>query len=267
MPRTLVAVHAHPDDESIFTAGATLWAQQNHCRTILITCTDGRLGIDPRGRGGDHPSHDPVATAATRSTELARAAHEAGIDRVITFQYCDSGMAGWGPQEGSQRFVDQNVSEVATRIAEVLREESADVVLTYDANGFYGHPDHIMTHRATMDAVSRAPSVQRVYFPVLPTSVVERARALSLEGVAVPAWIRDAQGVSDDDIDTELPTSEFASRKQAAIALHASQIDNAEIVGLEPLRFESLFGREYYQRGWSRSEVTGDQNDLFGGMT
>ena len=266
--RTLVAVHAHPDDEAIFTAGATLWAQAQGYRTVLLTCTNGRLGIDPQGRGGDVVGHDSEATRARRATELREAAVAAGIDRLVMLDYDDSGMAGWPGSDAPAVFTSQRVASVAERIAALLREESAEVVLTYDPNGFYGHPDHIMTHRATMAAVQDAPTVQRVYYPVLPHHVVALARELGeSHGIAVPAWVRDAQGVADSDIDVTLPTASFSPRKQLAIALHASQIDNAEIVGLEPLRFESLFGTEYYQRGWSRGEVTGDQNDLFGGMT
>ena len=266
-PRTLVAVHAHPDDEAIFTAGATLWAQAQGHRTVLITCTNGRLGIDPQGRGGDVAGHDSKATRLTRAAELIVAAEAAGIDRLITLDYDDSGMAGWQGSDAPSVFASQSVASVAERIASFLREESADVVLTYDPNGFYGHPDHIMTHRATMAAVEEAATVQRVYYPVLPHHVVSLARELGeSHGIAVPAWVRDARGVPDGDIDVTLPTASFSPRKQRSIALHASQVDNAEIVGLEPLRFESLFGTEYYQRGWSRGEVTGDQNDLFGGM-
>lgn len=266
--RTLVAVHAHPDDEAIFTAGATLWAQAQGYRTVLITCTNGRLGIDPQGRGGDVAGHDADATRATRAAELIVAAETAGIDRLITLDYDDSGMAGWKGSDAPSVFTSQSVASVAERIAHHLREEGADVVLTYDPNGFYGHPDHIMTHRATMAAVATSPSVQRVYFPVLPHHIVELARTLrESHGVAIPAWVRDARGVADQEIDVTLPTAPFSAAKQRAIALHASQIDNAEIVGLEPLRFESLFGTEYYQRGWSRGDVAGDQNDLFGGMT
>lgn len=267
-PFTLVAVHAHPDDEAIFTAGATLWAKAQGHRTVLITCTNGRLGIDPHGRGGDNPDHDPEATRATRAQELVEAAQEAGIDRLITLEYDDSGMAGWSNSDAHSVFTAQPVSSVAERIAAYLREEDARVVVTYDPQGFYGHPDHIMTHRATMEAVLLAPSVRSVYYPVLPSRTVEVARALtSSQGISIPAWVRDAQGVADEDIDVTLPTAQYSGAKQRTIARHGSQIDNAEIVGLEPLLFESLFGTEYYQRGWSRGEVTGAQNDLFGGMT
>lgn len=264
---TLVAVHAHPDDEAIFTAGATLWAAAAGYRVVLITCTNGCLGIDGNGLGGDRLGHDPEGTARVRAQELELAAREAGVHRLVTLNYDDSGMAGWSSGQRATAFVAQPVASVAERIAEVLRSESATVVLTYDANGFYGHPDHIMTHRATLAAVEQSPSVQRVYFPVMSRGVVAEAQRLSAtEGIAVPAWVRDARGVDEVDIDVVVPTSPFAAQKQRAIALHASQIDNAEIVGLEPLLFTRLFGTETYQCGWSRDDVAGDRNNLFGGV-
>lgn len=264
---TLAVVHAHPDDEAIFTAAATLWARDRGIRTVLVTCTNGQLGIDPSGRAGNHPAHDAPATRRTRRMELDRAADDAGIDRVICLDYPDSGMAGWPGNDSPESFTRQPLDVVASAIREVLIAERVDVVLTYDARGFYGHPDHIMVHRGVMAAVTSGDtSVQRVFYPVMPHRIVTAARNLAAEGVAVPAWIELATACDDTSIDVVITAEGRAENKQRAIAAHQSQTDNADIVALEPVRFNSLFGREYYQCGWSSSDTTMDPEDLFGGL-
>lgn len=266
-PLTLAVVHAHPDDEAIFTAGATLWARHHGIRTVLVTCTNGRLGIDPAGRAGNHPAHDPVATRDVRLSELTAAAEIAGIDRVFCLDFPDSGMAGWPGNDDPRSFTRQPLGDVAAAIREILVAEQANVVLTYDERGFYGHPDHIMVHNAVMAAVVPGETfVQRVFYPVMPHQVVRAARDLATEGVAVPAWIEQATSRDENDIDVIVDAESFAALKQLSIATHASQIDNADIVALEPLRFNSLFGREYYQCGWSSRDFAGDRGDLFGGL-
>ena len=264
---TLLCVHAHPDDESIFTAGATLWAKSRGIRTVLITCTDGRLGIDPEGRGGDQAGHDDEATATLRASELQLAAELAGIDQVYSLGFWDSGMAGWDGNDSSRTFVNQPVDDIAQRIAAIIDSEEVDVVITYDPNGFYGHPDHIQTHRATVRALEMASRDCALYFPVMPHHVVERARIVgAAPGVEVPAWVRDARSVAPSDVAVALPTAPFATQKQLAIRAHASQRDNAPISQLEPLAFEDIFGGEYYQRGASgRVPLPGDR-DFFGGI-
>jgi N-acetyl-1-D-myo-inositol-2-amino-2-deoxy-alpha-D-glucopyranoside deacetylase len=142
------------------------------------------------------------------------------------------------------------------------------VVLTYDERGFYGHPDHIHAHEATMAAVRQSTSVERLYYPVIPQGARQEVRDLAQRGgLSMPAWVTTAKGTPDHLVSTSLPTAPYSELKRAAIAAHASQTDNAEIVALAPVLFENLFGREFYQRGWSRSEVHDDQTDFFGGLS
>jgi LmbE family N-acetylglucosaminyl deacetylase len=265
--RTLLCVHAHPDDEAIFTAGATMLYAERGYRVVLITCTNGRLGIDQNNLGGNHPDHDPTWTVATRAQELSVAAHMVGVTRHIQLGYDDSGMAGWPQNEEAASFVSAPVATVATQILAVIEEERPAVVLTYDERGFYGHPDHVHAHQATMAAVQQSTSVERLYYPVIPQGARQEVRDLAQrDGLSMPAWVTTAKGTPDHLVSTSLPTAPYSERKRAAIAAHASQTDNAEIVALAPVLFENLFGREFYQRGWSRSEAHDDQTDLFGGL-
>ena len=265
---TLVCVHAHPDDEAIFTAGVTsLYADRGY-RVVLITCTNGQLGIDDEGREGTHPVHDDEATRSLRASELQRAAVVAGFGRVITLGYDDSGMVGWAQNTGPGAFMNADVDATAKVLAALFDEVGARVVLTYDERGFYGHPDHVMANVVTRRAFDFATSPQRLYYPVVPSSVmanfVDGAKA---RGLSLPAWVLDATlNVPDELVASTMDVRDYAKRKQLAIATHVTQIDNADLVTMDEELFTLLFGTEYYQRAWSRVDAHGDETDLFGGL-
>lgn len=265
---TLLCVHAHPDDEALFTAGATAHYAEQGYNVVLVTCTLGQLGIDDEGRPGSHPAHNAAWTKATRAGELQKAGALVGFSRQITLGYLDSGMKGWAANDHENAFINADVEKVATTLAAIIDEVGAEVVLTYDENGFYGHPDHIQANRVTVAAVKKSASAQRLYYPILPSSVLSTFVPLASErGVSLPAWVTDANNaVSDDAVTTTIDATLYAGIKQASIATHASQIDNADLVSMDTELFMLLFGTEYYQRAWSRTPVSGDQTNLFGGM-
>jgi LmbE family N-acetylglucosaminyl deacetylase len=265
---TLVCVHAHPDDEALFTAGITSHYADLGYRVVLITCTNGQLGLDDHARPGSDPLHDIEVTRATRAGELQRAAIVAGFSRVVTLGYDDSGMKGWAQNDRPDAFTNADVHAAARTIAAILDEEQAAVVVTYDENGFYGHPDHIMANVVTRAALELATSPRRLYYPVAPRSVLEAFVAgATAKGVFLPAWIVDASHtVSDDAVSATMDVRAFAKGKHQAIATHASQVDNADLVTMDEELFTLLFGIEYYQRAWSRDVTTGDETDLFGGL-
>ncbi len=266
---TLVCVHAHPDDEALFTGGiSSLYAARGY-RCVLVTCTDGQYGIDPAGHPGDDPAHDAAATRAARAGELVRAASLVGFERAVSLGFHDSGMVGWPQNEHPNAFVGSDVERVAGTLAALFDELEADVVVTYDENGFYGHPDHIRANQVTRAAVVRSSSVERLYYPVVPESVLSRfvPDATALE-IFLPAWVLDAGiGVPDDRVASRVDVREYVERKRAAITTHATQIDNADLVAMDPAMFDALFGTEYYQRAWSRHPAEGDATDLFGGLS
>jgi LmbE family N-acetylglucosaminyl deacetylase len=265
---TLVCVHAHPDDEALFTAGTTSYYGDLGYRVVLITCTNGQLGFDDQGRPGSDPLHDVEVTRDTRAGELQRAASIAGFSRIVTLGYDDSGMKGWAQNDSPNAFMNVDVHAAARTLAAIMDEVSASVVVTYDENGFYGHPDHIMANVVTRAALEIAASPQRLYYPVVPKGILEAfvARAKA-KGVFLPAWIEDASlTVPDDTVATTMDARPFAKRKHLAIATHASQVDNADLVTMDEELFTLLFGTEYFQRAWSRDVTSGDETDLFGGL-
>ena len=265
---TLVCVHAHPDDEALFTGGATSHYAALGFHVVLVTCTNGQYGIDPAGLAGDDSAHDTPATRATRAGELQTAARLVGFERLVNLGFDDSGMAGWPQNEASTAFAHCDVEGTATVLASLFDDLGASVVLTYDESGFYGHPDHVMANRVTRRAVELASSPERLYCPIVPqsllTNFVPDARELE---IFLPAWVLDAGiGVADELVATTLDVTDYVDVKRAAIAAHASQIDNADLVGMDRSLFVTLFGTEYYQRAWSRRDAEDDGTDLFGGL-
>jgi LmbE family N-acetylglucosaminyl deacetylase len=265
---TLVCVHAHPDDEALFTAGITSHYAELGFEVVLVTCTDGGQGLDQNGRPGSDPRHDRLATLRQRASELQRAASHVGYTRVVNLGYEDSGMTGWPQNENPQAFLSADVEAVARTLAALFDEVGADVVVTYDERGFYGHPDHVMANRVSRRAVELSGSTQRLYYPVVPRGVLRRfTRDAVAQGVNLPAWIIEATPDTPDElVACVMDVTGYANLKQEAIAMHGSQIDNADLVTMSAELFTLLFGTEYYQRAWSRSLVEGDRNDLFGGM-
>ena len=265
---TMVCVHAHPDDEAFFGAGATAYYAARGHRVVLITCTSGQLGFDPEGRSGDLEGHDERATRATRASELQRSAEILGFSRVVTLGYDDSGMMGWPQNKNPHAFWNANVDAVAHTIASVLDEEDARVVVTYDENGFYGHPDHIQANVVTRRAVELSTSVDRLYYSVVPegiiSSLVDQATA---QGLSMPAWVLDASThVKDELVATTLDAGEYLRTKHDAMAAHATQIDNEDLVEMNDELFSLLFRTEYYQRAWARHDTADDKTDLMGGL-
>jgi LmbE family N-acetylglucosaminyl deacetylase len=268
---TLVCVHAHPDDEAFFGAGAAAhYAALGH-RVVLITCTNGQLGLDQDGRAGAYPLHDSVTTKSVRAGELQHAAALLGFSRVITLGYDDSGMKGWPENDNPGAFMNVDVDAVARTLAAVFDEEKAVVVVTYDENGFYGHPDHVMANVVTRRALDFSSSVKRLYYSVVPrgviTTFVEAANDL---GLSLPEWVLDAAtnvpNVPNELVASTLDVRKYARVKQEAMAAHASQVDNGDVVRMNEDLFTLLFGTEYYQRAWRRSATNGDLVDLFGGL-
>lgn len=139
-PFTVVSFHAHPDDEALLTAGTLARAVAEGHRVVLVLATSGESGL---ARGAP----DAEELGRRRGEELRASAAAIGAARVVLLGHADSGWPA-GPVRGrAGTFADLDPHAVAEELAEVLREEGADVLTTYDAAGGYGHPDHVQVHR------------------------------------------------------------------------------------------------------------------------
>jgi LmbE family N-acetylglucosaminyl deacetylase len=246
---TTVYVHAHPDDESLFTGLRTVLEARAGSRQVLVTMTDGSLGIDPDGRTADDPRHDRAATARVRSHELHDAAALLGFDRVVELGFRDSGMAGWASAAEPGSFACQDRAIIAAQVAEILRAEGPCSVVTYDHTGFYGHPDHVATAHAAMAAAALVDTVRSVEAVVMTEGDVDHAVTRAREvGELLPEWLgeRLITLTPEEEVTRVLDAPQLASIKQAALAAHRSQIDNQVLIDLDPELFAGVFGHERY---------------------
>ena len=246
-PRTLVAVHAHPDDEAIATSGTMAKAKAAGHRIVLVVATRGELGEQP----DDLAPGETLADRRTRET-LASAAI-IGIDRVEFLGYRDSGMEG-DPRNGdADAFAAADVEEAAARLARILREEQADVLLSYDERGNYLHPDHIQVHRVGVRAAELA-GTPRAYESTMNRDHIRRLMERNRDELpetpdAPDAAQMDDFGTPEDLITTTVDVRDFIDQKRAAMAAHASQIPpDSFFLSLPPDPFRDAFGYEWFIR-------------------
>lgn len=242
---TVVFVHAHPDDEAIFTAGTMCLLNGAGHRVVLVVATGGELGIPHEDAAG--PEH--VAETRRRETELA--ARHLGVARTEFLGYHDSGMEGDPANDAPGSLWSADPAEVAGRLTAILREEDAAALVTYDETGIYGHPDHLQVHRASTLAASDAgietvyqSTVDREYLHFVETHLVEQAILAGDLGM-----VRSHLGVPTVMITTAVDVSAELERKRAAMAAHASQIPettSAFQLGLE--QFAAVYGWEWFVR-------------------
>ncbi|MGW1322464.1 N-acetyl-1-D-myo-inositol-2-amino-2-deoxy-alpha-D-glucopyranoside deacetylase [Streptomyces antibioticus] len=259
--RRLLLVHAHPDDESINNGATMARYAAEGVHVTLVTCTLGERGevIPPELR---HLTG--AALGEHRLRELTAAMAELGVEDVRLLggagRYGDSGMMGLADNDDPDCFWQADVDTAAATLAEVILEIRPQVVVAYDDNGGYGHPDHIQAHRVALRAVEHAAragwTVPKVYYNRVPRSVAEAAFArLREELPALPfpksAAVSDVPGVVDDvSITTEIDGTAYAAAKAAAMRAHATQIDVApgeRAFALSNELAQPLFTTEYYQ--------------------
>jgi LmbE family N-acetylglucosaminyl deacetylase len=249
---TAAFFHAHPDDESISTAGTMMLASAAGHRVVLVTATRGEVGEAP------HLAAD-IDLGDVREAELREAAAELGVDRLELLGYRDSGMDGEPTNDHPDCFWQADVEEAAVRLATILREEQADLLTCYDSDGTYGHPDHIQVHRVGVRAAELA-DVGLVY-----EATVNRDHLVALVAAAADLDLGEDDpfdderddgapsnlGVEGSRITHEIDVSSVIDRKRRAMALHGSQItEDSFFMKLTGDVFTMAFGVEWFiQRG------------------
>ncbi|MCL6735915.1 PIG-L family deacetylase [Streptomyces neyagawaensis] len=273
-PLTLMAVHAHPDDEATGTGGVLARYAAEGIRTVLVTCTDGGCGDGPGGVKPGDPGHDPAAVASIRRQELEASCEVLKISDLEMLGYADSGMVGWPSNDAPESFWQTPVEKGAARLAELMRHYRPDVVVTYDENGFYGHPDHIQAHRITMAALEMTEGLApKVYWTTAPRSAMRQFGEIMRElhpdtpepDPAEAAAMAEI-GLPDDEITTWVDTTAFSGQKFDALAAHASQSENIFFLGMGRERFGELMGVETFVRVQDTTGAALPESDLFAGL-
>ncbi len=270
MTRTLVAFHAHPDDEALLTAGTMARAAAEGHRVVLVVATDGDLGLASSAYAED--------LGRRRRTEARDSARALGVARVAFLGYADSGLGpGLDPDPpGRARFVRVPVADAAGRLAGILREEGADVVLGYDRNGGYGHRDHVHVHAVAAEA-ARLAGTPRLLEATVPRDTICRALRLARRVYRFPAEFDpttfERAFSPRSEITHRIAVARYAGAKRAAMRAHASQASADEgadrtlaaFLRIPRPLYDVVFGREWFTDP-GRPRGTPVARDVFEGL-
>jgi N-acetyl-1-D-myo-inositol-2-amino-2-deoxy-alpha-D-glucopyranoside deacetylase len=281
----LVAVHAHPDDECISTGGILARYAGEGVHVCLVTCTNGELGEVAELPGLGPPDTLLDRLGEIRAGELREACDILGVRDLRLLGYHDSGMDGTDGNHDPKAFVNQDMAEVTARLVAVLREVRPQVVVTYNEYGFYGHPDHIQAHKATLEALDAAAdpayrsdlgpphTADKLYYTAVPRSgfraLRDNLRQGGLGGDEDRFSEEDIEriGTPDDDITTVIDVSPFVEAKFAALKAHRTQLGTTEWFFAIPSEIRALvMGAESYVLVRSTVPRLDIEQDLFEGL-
>jgi LmbE family N-acetylglucosaminyl deacetylase len=242
---TMVTFHAHPDDECITCGGVMRKAYEDGHRVVLVVATRGELGEvadDFLGEGEE--------LWQRRVKETHEAAGILGATRVEFLGYTDSGMMGEPTNDAPGTFWTADVEEAAGKLAEILREEDAEVLTVYDDHGGYGHPDHIQVHRVGMRAAELA-GTPRVYQATMNRDAANRARSAFVQPDSgfEPPEFDETFGSPESILTTKVDVSKWVTYKRQAMRAHASQIsEQSFFLAMPDEVFGMAFGTEWFIR-------------------
>jgi N-acetyl-1-D-myo-inositol-2-amino-2-deoxy-alpha-D-glucopyranoside deacetylase len=259
--RRLLFVHAHPDDETVGTGATMARYAAEGAAVTLVTCTLGEEGEIHVPALAQLAADQADQLGGYRLVELDRACAALGVTdhRFLggAGRFRDSGMMGLPTNDNPKAFWQADLGAAAQLLLEVIREVRPQVVVTYDANGGYGHPDHIQAHRVAMRAVELAEAEgigpQRVFWSALPRSVIETGiKEFADSGENPFSGVTSADDlpfvVPDENIAAKIEAVGYGERKMAAVKAHATQIPEQSWLSMIASSFgmEAL-GVEYYQ--------------------
>ena len=280
--KRLLAVFAHPDDES-FGPGGTLARYAHEGRVRLLCATRGEVGtVDA------HLLEGFKDIADLRSNELACAAGHLGIQDLYFLNYRDSGMPGSETSRHPESLAQAPLDEVTAKVVAHIREIKPQVVVTFDQYGGYGHPDHIQCHRATVAAFHAAGDLnqypdagpayqpQKLYFSVFPKRLLRATVRLMTLLRRDPTRFGRNQDINLQEIaGWEVPTTTrvdiraYYEVKMAAAGCHHSQGGGSAMWRTVPRPLQRrLLGYETFYRAVPPAELKGPkERDLFARVT
>ena len=287
----LLFVHAHPDDETIANGATIAYYVARGATVQVVTCTLGEEGEIIGDRWAQLAADHADQLGGYRIGELTAALNALGVSTPIFLggpgRWRDSGMAGTDPDRRQQRFSDADEREAVGALVDIIRTLRPHVVVTYDPNGGYGHPDHVQTHVVTTAAVAAAASddypatpwsVPKLYWSVIARSAVRAGWAALGPGDLRSDWVippADGDfaelGSDDEEIDAVIDVPDAMPAKLAALAAHATQLTvgpTGRAFALSNNFALPIVGQEHYilaagvagdrdQRGWETDLLAG----------
>jgi N-acetyl-1-D-myo-inositol-2-amino-2-deoxy-alpha-D-glucopyranoside deacetylase len=291
--RRLLLVHAHPDDETINNGATMARYVAEGAAVTLLTCTLGEEGEILVPELAQLAADQADQLGGYRIGELRAAMDALGVSDVRFLggpgRYRDSGMMGTPANGNPRAFWNADLDEAVAHAVAVVRDVRPQVVVTYDENGGYGHPDHIQAHRVAMAAVQAAAdpayrpdlgtpwSTAKVYWCCVPRSVLQQGiDALAATGESFFEGVTSADdipfAVPDEEVAAAVDGREFAARKDAAMRAYPTQIMvDGPFFALSNNLGQEVLGVEYYrlvrgERGPAGASSDGREDDLFAGL-
>ncbi|GAA4208218.1 N-acetyl-1-D-myo-inositol-2-amino-2-deoxy-alpha-D-glucopyranoside deacetylase [Microbispora amethystogenes] len=262
--RRLLLVHAHPDDETIGTGATMAKYAAEGAHVTLVTCTLGEEGEVIPPELAHHAADRDDTLGPYRIGELTAACKALGVTdhRFLggAGRWRDSGMMGGAANDRPGCFWRAGLDEAASELVKVIREVRPQVLVTYDENGFYGHPDHIQAHRVSWRAFELAADpehpggrpwrVAKFYCTAMPRSVLRRTAETMRETLVdfwVPDSVEDLPACPDEDVTTEIDARPYVEEKIDAMRAHATQIAvDAPWFALSNNIGQQILGVEHY---------------------
>ncbi len=270
---TLMAVHAHPDDESSSTGGVLATYSGQGIRTVVVTCTNGEFGDAPGGVKPGEDGHDEQAVAQLRLSELRQACKILGVTDLEPLGYHDSGMPDWDYKERPEAFCNVPLEEVAGRVGGLIEQYRPQVVISYDDKGMYQHPDHMHAARAAAAAVAATGIPAKFYLTAMRGSDWQKIwQALRELGEEVPGprdvtpEMRAQMAAAEERITTTVDIRPVLGRKRDALFSHSSQIRESWFSKIPADIAEAAFGRESFIRASDSTGAPLPEDDLFAGL-
>lgn len=294
--RGLLFVHAHPDDETVGT-GATVahYAARPDVHVTVVTCTLGEEGEVRVPHLAGLAANEADQLGGYRYWEYRQATAALGVTDTHFLggvaRYRDSGMMGLHSNQHPRAFWVADVDEAAADLVAVIRDRAPEVLVTYDPDGFYGHPDHIQAHRVAMRAadlaadpawrpdLGAAHEIRKIYWTTMPRSLIEAQFEAFANATDNPfadvASVEDLPfGVPDAEIDVRIiGDAEATAKKREAMAAYATQIapgDWLDVLGdklgdeaLSAEHYRLVKGGETAGRNGTGSGAEGWSDDLF----
>jgi LmbE family N-acetylglucosaminyl deacetylase len=269
---TMMAVHAHPDDEASSTGGVLAAYSAQGIRTVVVTCTNGEFGDAPGGIKPGQDGHDEQAVAQQRLAELRKSIEILGVTNLELLGYHDSGMPDWEYKDRPDAFCNIPVADVAARITGLIEHYRPQVLITYDDSGPYQHPDHVHASLSAQRAFAESGIPAKLYLSAMRSSDWRKIwDTLREQGVEVPTWEPDPErermaAESEARITTDVDIRSVVARKRDALFAHSSQIQDSWFSQLPEDVAEMVFGFEHFIRAADSTGAPLPETDLFTGL-
>jgi mycothiol S-conjugate amidase len=281
--KRLLALHAHPDDESSKGAGTLARYSAEGARVALVCFTGGEAGdiLNPKM---DRPGVKE-RIAEYRRAELETAGDILGVDQIYWLGYRDSGMPGAADNSHPAALCNADIDEVTERVVRIIRRERPQVILGYDESKGYEHPDHVRVHEVGLRAFEAAGDPRRhpgAGEPWRPAKLYyfatfTKRRALALHEAALAAGVEspfaerlerwEEGGFVEPEVTTRIDVADYMHLRSKALIAHATQIDpESHWFAIPDEMQRQIYPWEDYTLAVSRVETAIPETDLFSGV-